>query len=119
MKKQPKFKHITETEYAAAKWMLTQKNKSQVAKTLGRSTATMTYIDRSTSYQNYRDILTDINARNQANKAARAAKPTPSPVLAEEGVARVDTADLAKLFTLIAEISDKLDQVIVPKRRFF
>lgn len=117
MKKQAKFKHLTEQEYAAAKWMLTNKNKSQVAKTLGRSTATLSYIDRSTSYQNYRRILSELNERTKAQKAARSVTQRYSDPV--EQTISVPAEDMAKLFTLIAEIDKKLDQVVVAKRRFF
>ena len=120
MKKQPKYKHLTEQEYFAAKWMLTNKNKSEAAKAMGRSSATMTYIDRSTSYEDYRNILTELNKKNQANKAARAAK-TPKPVFNDPTptYVSVPSEDLAKMFSLLAEISEKLDRVVVPKRKFF
>jgi len=120
MKKQAKFKHLTEQEYAAAKWMLTNKNKSQVAKTLGRSTATLSYIDRSTSYEDYRRILSELNERTKAQKAAKVAQaPKASDYIPVEQTISVPAEDMAKLFTLIAEIDKKLDQVVVAKRRFF
>lgn len=132
MKKQPKYKQLTQTEYAAAKWMLTNKNKTQVAKELGRSRATITYINRSTSYENYREILADLNERSKANKAAKAkvtqkySDPVATPPPVQDKAPEILFAHIESIHnilkahtTMLNALNDKLDLVAVPKRRLF
>lgn len=127
-----KYKHLTEQEYAAAKWLLTQHNKSQVAKLTSRSVATMSYIDRSTSYENYRAILGELNERQKAQKADKKSK-TPivtksietTPPITDKTpeilLAHIEAIhDILKAHTtMLTVVNDKLDLVAVPKRKLF
>lgn len=117
MKKQPKFKQLTMADYTLIVTVMTlnpDKNNATIAKLVGRSHPTVANIRRSTSWSDYKAITKGITAKNKAVKASKTPKPTTGPATLS-----VPTEDLAKMFTLLAEISEKLDRVAVPKRSLF
>jgi len=116
MKKQPKFTKITEAEYNVAKWLLMTQKPAQAARTLGRSHVTLSHIAKSTDLEHYRQIVAELSKKQKAREIGRTPK---EDIATEESTVSVPTEDLAKMFTLLAEISEKLDRVAVPKRSIF
>lgn len=109
-KKQPKYKALDETEFNTIKGiinLLPGKSINSISKMVGRSNPTVLYISKSDNYKAYKDLLASVNSKS---------KPKPSP---EPQTIQVPSEDMAKLFTLLAEISEKLDRVAIPKRKFF
>ena len=111
-KKAPKFKFLTDKEFGEIKTLLAYKGMTTplAVKLTGRSQPTISYIKRSDDYEAYKNILREVESRKATKPVATTPQPQPEDDL------RVLLQNISNQY---AEISEKLDLVAVPKRRFF
>lgn len=128
MSKAPKYKQLAEKEYRVISTLQDAGlSGTKISEVTGRSIATISYIKRSTSFDDYHALTRRANEKSNANKLARAAAikeepattpvPTKQPVTDDKSV-QVLLEKISDIYEVLHILNDKLDRVAVPTRRF-